>query len=684
MDEDRTPRPFPEGDLDVIEIDSDMPLQPNDIESNYMNRKRSAIEHDHSYALKASRLNTLDHDHPYALKPITPNTQDDVRQVGGAVVTPQTSTSDTLAPMPDSSHFLAEPTHVDDWQNSLPGPSREPPEQPPEQPSEQPPEQPAAPEPDVENKERAENQYFINFSTTAPKIFKDHSAKSFLAEPTASTTDYKEEILRFQEELIPFLEEEREKRYTHGMKVHLCVKATFQVLKEGEVVDSASYLFPVKSRTIVKSDDIDNELAPTMSKLEERIADQQERGSGYIFSAVNHFMITLARLNPLKGGHYIPSPRYISARKATINIQTQDEQCIVDCLVATLHPVPRKRHPERPSHYEPFRHEINTEGIAFPIDRRGIDKLERLNPQFSINVYAFDEIGKGKGNRQKIKVYPYRISKNRGEDKVIVNLLLLEDDSTPRRHFVLIKDLGRLTRSGNSTDCGMTWVCPYCLQHFHQERLLNEHTPQCQRFEPMATRYPEKGKNDTLSFTQHEKQQPAQYWAVMDWETREVLRLGADQPPECPLSPETPKKFPWIKFPTEMKHIEEGCQRCTMTKPCPKIRNSTENHCRLEPFSFAFKIVSSAGPEHDFPLRLYQGPDAYKVFLQQLKQDMIAVNKLLSRNTPMQMTEEEKQQHKASTHCNVCKKAYTRKNYKCRDHDHLTGKFRQSACNRYE
>ena len=658
------------------------PQPPNEFSGNIATRH--TVQSSRTIAFESKKRSAVEHDHTNVKVPRMEFTND---QVGGAILTSfqhpsslqQSSGSSSLSqaqPLPTPSSLPTQSiahTSSNDWQSSLPGPSHQPdtsttdesqllmedvdpsgearstPTTTQEQPS-------ATPE------DKNEKRYLISYSLTAPKIFKNRSAKSFIAKPTSPSMDYKEEIEQFKRQLTPFLEKEMELHYQHGMLVHLCGKVTYNVIKEGKLVDTPSFLFPIKSKVVLRDDDIAHEIDPSLQRLEKFVADQQEKGSGFVFKVFDHILVTLARFTPVRAGHYIPSPRYISRRKATLNIKTQDDKCILDCLVASQHPVASS--PQLQSHYRPYRDEINVEGIKFPIDKRGIDKLEGLNPQFSINVYAYEDKGKGKKGQRKIQVYPYRISKNRGEDKQIVNMLLLEDDNSPRRHFILIKDLGRLTRSGNSNHRQVTYCCPYCIQHFTNERLLTEHRPKCEKFKPIATRYPEEGKNDRLSFTQYEKQQPAQYIAFFDYETREVLRTSVDQPPECPLSPEVPRKFPWIKFPMEMKHVEGGCRVCTTTKPCPKIQKSTETHCRLEPFSFAFKIVSTSGPEHDFPLRLYQGPDASKKFLRQLKEDMQEVNSLLRRNVPMQMTEAEKRRHAASTRCNVCNKKYTKQNRK--------------------
>ena len=214
--------------------------------------------------------------------------------------------------------------------------------------------------------------------------------------------------------------------------------------------------------------------------------------------------------------------------------------------------------------------------------------------------------------------------------------------------------------------------------------MLNAHEPLCQEHKAQSTQFPTKGHKDRLQFASPEKQHPAKYFAIFDAETAEVLTNGPEQPSECLLAPDEPKKFPWIRFPSEAKHAET-CRKCKTLKPCPKIRRSTKKRCAMEPFSFALKVISTDGPEHDLPLRMYQGPKCEQVFLRWLKEDMTTVHQILNRKAPILMRDEDWVRHNASTHCDICKQAYTEDNPKVRDHDHTIQdgpNYRQPACNK--
>ena len=134
-----------------------------------------------------------------------------------------------------------------------------------------------------ERRSRQLDTYLFEYDSSPPKIFKRQSAKSFKAKPINGTSNYENEVENFHTQLTPFLERERRAHYPRGMKVHIGAKVTFLVIKNGVVVDTPSFLYTTKSCTILRDDDVHEVMGPTMSRLIEQIADQQERGSGFVF-----------------------------------------------------------------------------------------------------------------------------------------------------------------------------------------------------------------------------------------------------------------------------------------------------------------------------------------------------------------------------------------------------------------
>ena len=127
----------------------------------------------------------------------------------------------------------------------------------------------------IQGKRKQREAFLFEYDKTPPKIFKKNSAKSFKAKPIREGRDYQREMIHFQRQLVAFLKRERARRYPRGLKVHISAKVRYHVIKENELVDTPEFIFTSKSKTILRSDDIREEMAPSLSHLEEQIADQQ-------------------------------------------------------------------------------------------------------------------------------------------------------------------------------------------------------------------------------------------------------------------------------------------------------------------------------------------------------------------------------------------------------------------------
>ena len=110
----------------------------------------------------------------------------------------------------------------------------------------------------------------------------------------------------------------------------------------------------------------------------------------------------------------MPLPEKLKNKKAVLNIQNRDNQC----LRWALFPAPRGTNPQRPSSY-PTNDGLNFEGIDFPTPVSQIDKLERQNPNLAINVFGWE----------KDQVIVHRISEQDGNISRI-NLMI----TTQRKH----------------------------------------------------------------------------------------------------------------------------------------------------------------------------------------------------------------------------------------------------------
>ena len=515
--------------------------------------------------------------------------------------------------------------------------------------------------------------FSIGYQVTLPKIFKNRSAISFRAIPNINSGDYMVDFAKFKEEIIPFLEKERKNRYSAGMKIHISNKVLFHVIKNDSIADQPTPNFTTKSLPVYREDDIRDIVAEILDKLMKLLIDYVARGSNFVYQRVIEFTVTLCKFSPFFIGQYIPTPPSVEAKKATINVLQPTGYdanfCFIDSLSAVLYPAPSN--PNRVNHYRDKRSLYNIEGLTLPITLKTMRQFEKKNSSLSINVYGVDL--KQSVNQSPV-FYPISISSNRGSDKKVANLLLLERGE--ERHFVAIKNLSKLTRRLKSRNrSANTACCPYCLNHVTiSGDAWDRHISACSEYKPCATIYPPEGS--TLSFKDEGRSTQAEFLLVGDMETREVPVSTVSNRPEAPLDDNVQRPFQWIRYLSELEHCvgdpskkKKPCALCNPAKPCWRLHQSTQLRCRLELFSWSYKIVSDL-PEDDFPLRLYQREDADRSFLIQLKKDLREIKSKLSRHMPIHWTPETRRRHEEQQSCEKCHRRFSADVVKTADHHH--------------
>ena len=128
--------------------------------------------------------------------------------------------------------------------------------------------------------------------------------------------------------------------------------------------------------------------------------------------------MNVARYQPLRGGTYLPLPANLEKKKAIINVQNRDNECLKWALRAALFPPQDGKSPQRPSKY--------------PVKLvKQIDKVEAQNKNLAINVFGWENNC----------VIPHRISK---KEKSVprINLMLIESGII--QHYCYVKRVSAL------------------------------------------------------------------------------------------------------------------------------------------------------------------------------------------------------------------------------------------------
>ena len=200
-------------------------------------------------------------------------------------------------------------------------------------------------------------------------------------------------------------------------------------------------------------DTLNHALNQFIDEVKGEIGAWSERGSGWMDKILEVF-INVARYQPMRGGSYMPLPRKLQNKKALKNVQNRDNQCLRWALRAALFPAPRGTQVLRTSSY-PTEDGLNFTGIDFPTPVSQIDRLERQNGNFAINVFGWEDE----------RVIVHKISEKGGEIPRINLMLTKQGENT---HYSYVKRLTALLYDQNRHNESKHF-CGRCYMDIKQE-----------------------------------------------------------------------------------------------------------------------------------------------------------------------------------------------------------------------
>ncbi|XP_039284341.1 uncharacterized protein LOC120351379 isoform X1 [Nilaparvata lugens] len=396
-----------------------------------------------------------------------------------------------------------------------------------------------------------------------------------------------------------------------------------------------------------------------VEKIESTLDKFIRYGSGWSVVRIISFDLNITRYNPLAGGNstYIETPAFIKAKRAVINVKnTNDSKCFVWSVLSYFH---YRRRNMNVDYLMQFENNLNLTGIKFPTTVHDIKKFEVQNLNISITVIAYDAAKK--------KFFPYRCSIYRQREHKI-NLLLLSNDTTPKKwHYVLINTcqgyngLSRLLSHHLSLHNGQVFICPYCFNKFTTNRHANcdgktnleKHMDLCSTFAIQRTVLPKQG--EMLKFKNFSYTLKNKYIAFADFESFIVPTNNGEELDD---------------------DDDENVDDLLGTDIGNSFTRKTQKHVAC---GYAFIILDESG-EIFYGPRVYRATSVGEKIIEQFLDEIIAIGRNCSidmqQEVPMiELNEEQLLAFNNSTVCFLCNDEFKANEIRIRHHSHTTGHF---------
>jgi len=397
--------------------------------------------------------------------------------------------------------------------------------------------------------------------------------------------------------------------------------------------------------------DIEEIIERAYVKLLSEQEEYKSRGSGFTMNSIDGLLLSVYKYTPMEGSSYIQLPSYIENKRGTINSQNVDQQCFKWAVLAKhVTEQPRYRVGEN---YRRHEDKYNFDGITFPTPLSDIPKFEKNNSKVSANVYGLEKKFQPPRKYPTYEVYPLRLTDEEKDNHF--DLLLVTDENGS--HYVYISNFSRLVRSQKTGHNESVVFCKRCFTSFDNQR---------NKFE----------LSGRAALEQHK------------------LICGAHKP----ILPEMPKEGECLQFEAWQKTVRHpfviyaDFEALLVKTDEEKGKNTTIIH-KHEAMSYGLIVKTSEDvpidllEEYNIPTEpiLYRGnenkTDVARHFVETVTELALKIEKLMKTNMTIIMSEDEEKTHQECTKCNLCKCSLAG-GVKVRDHDHLTGKFRQTLCSK--
>ena len=382
---------------------------------------------------------------------------------------------------------------------------------------------------------------------------------------------------------------EKKGPFKFSVTLHVNLKKSFIDENGQELWEFRKPYFNSQTFTIMNSDEIEEALEIAAEEILNRLANWISGGSRWVIENILSHFVNIVSYVPLRGSSYLPLPEELrNSQKGLINIKNTDNECLRWCHIRHLNPL--KRNPQRVTLKDKeLVKTLDYSGVTFPVTIDDIKKIEKQN-KININVFRYSDQNP----------YPIRISSEKYNH---LELLLIEEEkSQPKKHFVLIKDFNQFMYNFSNHKT-KKYFCLHCLQCFYSAEHLENHKEECLLLNgAQKVEMPQPGTK--VYFKNHQEQLPVPFVIYVDFEA-----------------------------------ITKKVSTC----PPPKEKSYTQVYQEHKASGFGYKVVCHYDQKYSKPTVIYRGENVIEKFIDKLYEEVKKCKKVIEKDfqKPLVMTAED-------------------------------------------
>ena len=418
-----------------------------------------------------------------------------------------------------------------------------------------------------------------------------------------------------------------------GIKFNIKFEIEFSKIAAGGNECKETFYINSKVQQVLHVDDITNAINCQNSDIRQKIDRFTAGGSGWAVRKIHRHFINIYHYEAIRAKGYIKLPDWINNKKATINIQNDDDRCFIYCLGRRFDDHPEKNHLERVNeHLKKVCGELAFDKIKTPVTKDDFGKIEE---KFNITINLY---GHASGNT----IYPIRLNRNVVDEERHIDLLVTTDGND-NYHYIWIKDFDKLCFSQTEHKVKKHF-CKNCIQCFSSKEVLEKHKPDCMTLNNgQSVELPKEGSS--ISFNHLQNTVPVPFVIYADFES---------------LLP---------KYSSVCDDNEKSWTR----------KHQRHNIC-----SYGYKVVCCYDDKYSQPYKSFRGENAAYKFLEAIFEEEKIIDNCMKhfKDSKMIMTQDDWSNYDNAKMCYICNGCFSEENKKVRDHCHVSSKYRGAACNK--